>query len=54
MKINDFAVLVAKNEGLKKEINIAQIKEILKVIEKILKTKGLSLYSCIKNLEKYQ
>ena len=32
MKITDFAVEVTKLEGKKKQVNIAQIKEILKVI----------------------
>jgi hypothetical protein len=36
MKVTDFAVKVAKKEKGKKEINIAQIKEIMKVSNKIL------------------
>ena len=32
MNINDVARVVAVNEGLKKEVNIAQIREILRVI----------------------
>ena len=32
MKISDFAVEAAKLEGKKKEVNIAQIKEVLKII----------------------
>lgn len=35
MKINDFAVLVSKHEGLKEGVNIAQIKEILSVVNKL-------------------
>lgn len=35
MKINQFAVKVSEHEGLKKQVNIAQIKEILKVINKL-------------------
>ena len=36
MKITDFASEVALEEGKKKEVNIAQIKEILKVINCLL------------------
>ncbi len=35
MNINTFAVKVAKLEKGKKEVNIAQIKEILKIINKL-------------------
>jgi hypothetical protein len=37
MNINDFAKKVAETEGLKKQVNIAQIKEILKIVNKLLK-----------------
>lgn len=33
MRITDFRVLVSKHEGLKKEVDIAQISEILRVID---------------------
>ena len=36
MNINAFARLVAKNERGRKEVNIAQIKEILKVVNALL------------------
>lgn len=36
MNINDFAVLVAKCEKGKVQVNIAQIKEILKIIRTII------------------
>ena len=36
MNINEFAVLVAMEEKGRKEVDIAQIKEILKVVNKIL------------------
>lgn len=45
MDINDFSIEVAKQEGKLKEVNIAQIKEILKVINKL--TNGI-LYAVIK------
>jgi len=35
MKITDFAKKVTEFEGLKKQVNIAQIKEILKVMNQI-------------------
>ena len=35
MKIDNFAVRVTEHEGLKKETNIAQVKEILKVVNKL-------------------
>jgi hypothetical protein len=36
MNINEFAVKVAKGEGLKKAVNIAQIKEVLRVANQLL------------------
>jgi len=35
MNINDLAALIAKKEGKKKQVSIAQIKEILRVINDI-------------------
>lgn len=35
MNINDFAVKVCETEGMKKQVNVAQVKEILKVINKL-------------------
>ena len=37
MKITDFSEWVAEKEGLKKQVNISQIKEILRVVNKLLK-----------------
>jgi len=37
MKITDFAVKVARKEGKRKQTDIAQIKEILKVTNGLLK-----------------
>jgi hypothetical protein len=45
MKINDFSALVAEKEGGKKQVNIAQIKEVLKVVNDLL---GGALYKLIK------
>ena len=45
MKINDFAKLLAEMEGKKKQVDIAQIKEILRCVNKALYGK---LYSLIK------
>jgi len=39
MKVSDFAVKVAKKEKGKKEVDIAQIKEILKVVNELTKGK---------------
>ena len=47
MKITDFAVKVTKFEGKKKETNIAQIKEVLKVTNKL--TDG-ELYKIIRKM----
>lgn len=47
MNINDFAKKVTKTEGKKKEVNIAQIKEILKIINNL--TNGV-LYMVIRIL----
>lgn len=47
MKITTFAKKISELEGLKKQINIAQISELLKVINKL--TRGL-LYAAIKSL----
>lgn len=44
MNINNFARLITQGEGKKKQINIAQIKEILRVIN--ILTKGI-LYKII-------
>jgi len=53
MTINDFAKLIAKKEKGKKEVNIAQIKEILAVIRDIFYTKtGINLYEVIRHLIK--
>lgn len=45
MKITQFAVLVSHKEGLKKQMNIAQIKEVMAVINEY--TRGL-LYVIIR------
>ena len=49
LTIHQFAVLVSKKEKGKKEVNIAQIKEILKVINNLL---GGELYKMIKQGKK--
>lgn len=36
MDLNKLAIMVAKKEGLKQQVNIAQIKEIMKVLFNIL------------------
>ena len=47
MTIGDFAVKVAKKEGGKKSVNIAQIKEILRIVNALV---GGELYKIIKKL----
>ena len=52
MNINDFAVLVTKNERGREEISIAQVKEVIKVIRQLLlKYIGLDLYMLIRNIK---
>ena len=48
MNMNAFAKLVSEIEGGKKQVNIAQIKEILKVVNTI--TKGI-LYAVVKTIK---
>lgn len=48
MTVNKFNQLVAKKEGGKKEINIAQIGEIVRIVKDLLKTKsGVDIYDVI-------
>lgn len=47
MKVSDFSVNVAKKEAKKRQVSIAQIKEILKVINDL--TNG-ELYKLIRKL----
>jgi len=47
MKITDFSVKVARMEKGKKQISIAQIKEVLKIINYLL---GGSVYKQIRNM----
>lgn len=36
MKVSDFAVKITEIEGKKKQVNIAQVKEILKIINELM------------------
>ena len=47
MNVHEFAVKVAEREGKKREVNIAQISEILKVINQLLKG---ALYKLIRRV----
>lgn len=47
MLVSDFAVKVSKLEGKKKQVNIAQIKELLKVVNGLL---GGELYKLIRKM----
>ena len=48
MKINDFAKEVTLQEGLKLQISIAQVKEVLRIVNKML---DKNLYRLIKHEE---
>ena len=48
MNINDFAVKVTKKEGGKKSISIAQVKEVLKIVNDLLKGE---LYKLIRKIK---
>ena len=48
MKVNDFAVLVTMLEGKKKSIDIAQVKETLKIVNDLTERR---LYEYIRNLD---
>jgi len=53
MDVRDFAVKIAKREGLKKQVSIAQISEILRIIKAELDWKaGINLYKIIKLIKK--
>ncbi len=45
--MDDFALRVARAEGKKKEVNIAQIKEVLRVVNKLT---GGALYKSIREM----
>lgn len=47
MKVTVFAKEVTKQEGLKKQISIAQVMEVLRVVNKLL---GGALYKLIRSL----
>jgi hypothetical protein len=48
MNLNQLAILISKKEGLKKQVNIAQIKEIIKVIGQIIRENPFIVLSFIK------
>ena len=51
MNINDFAVIIAEREGKKKQVNIAQIKEILRITKEELDYfTGIDIYKVIRKL----
>lgn len=52
MNINDFAVLISRKEKGKKEVSIAQIKEIISAIRLfLLKNTGLDIYQLIRKIK---
>ena len=51
MNMNQFAKIVTMKEGGKKQVNIAKIKEIIKIIkESLLKTQGIDFYKIIRDV----
>ena len=52
MKITYFRKLITAEEGGAKQVNIADVSEILKIINKLFKQGGLDFYPMIRNLEK--
>ena len=50
MNANELAALIAKKEGKKKQVDIAQIKEVLSIIRKIFLKLGVDLYKLAKYL----
>ena len=48
MRLIDFATLICKKEGKKKQVNIAQVMEILKIIRSLLLVIGIDLYMIIR------
>ena len=48
MKVTEFAKLVTKHEGKKKELDIAQVKEVLRVVNDL--TRGI-LYKIVKDMK---
>ena len=51
MKVQDFTEFVTKLEGKKKSLSIAQVKEVVKIVNKLL---GGSVYKEIRNTNKTQ
>ena len=49
MKITTLAERVAKLEGKKVEVNIAQIKEVIRCINAVLKDEGVNFYTIVRN-----
>lgn len=48
MTINQFAVKVTEKEGKKQSVSIAQVLEMLKIMQGLLKPMGVDLYTLIK------
>lgn len=49
MNMNQIAVYVAQREGGKKQISIAQVKEVLKIVCKLIATNPVALAAMLKN-----
>ena len=51
MKVTTFAKKLTELEGLKKQVNIAQMMEILRCLKKLLHPVGIDLYKLINNIK---
>ena len=49
MTLNKLAKLVSELEGKKKQVNIAQIKEVLACTNKVLNLYGINFYTIVRN-----
>jgi len=50
MKVSELSQLIAAIEGKKKEVNIAQIKEILSCAQKVTKERGYDFYAWLRKV----
>jgi len=49
LNLNDLAKAVAASEGLKQEVNIAQIKEVIRVLCRLLYARPLYVVAMVQN-----
>ena len=51
MKIATFCQKIAEKEGLKKQVDIAQISEIVRIAKALLMEGGVNIYIVMKNMK---